>query len=135
MNKIKPRIGVTDVLLMLLNLVFFVGMQTVLSPCEVHMNEPHMPCHWAGNALSGLSAVLVVICAMHLVVRAQVKLGLSLAIIPIAVLAIVLPGHLIDLCMMASMRCHTVMHPAVMVISGLNIILAAVDIYVQHRRA
>ena len=124
MNDIKQRAGATDILLMLLNIVFFIGMETVLEPCEVHAEGMPMPCHWAGNALSGISAVLVIICVMHLAARPQVK-----------ALAIVLPGHLIDLCMMASMRCHTVMHPAVMVISGLNIILAAVDIYVQHRRA
>ena len=133
MNDIKQRAGATDILLMLLNIVFFIGMETVLEPCDVHAEGMPMPCHWAGNALSGISAVLVIICVMHLAARPQVKVGLSLAIIPLAALAIVLPGHLIDLCMMESMRCHTVMQPAVMVISVLNIVLAAADIHVQRR--
>ena len=136
MNEKKRRCGITDILMVVLNLIFFVGIQTVFAPCEAHPDGSWMTCHWAGQALMGIAAALLAIAVMHLVIpRAQVKLGLALAMIPISVLALVLPDHLIDLCMMETMRCHTVMEPAVTVLSLLNIMTAGADIYVYRKGA
>ena len=134
MNEKKRRCGITDVLLLVLNLLFFVGIQTVFAPCEARPDGSWMTCHWAGQALIGIAAALLVIAVMHLVIpRAQVKIGLSLAVIPVSVLAFAVPDHLIDLCMMETMHCHTVMEPAVTVLSLLNVLLAAADIYVYQK--
>ncbi|MBF1684669.1 MAG: DUF4418 family protein, partial [Selenomonas sp.] len=93
-----------------------------------------MVCHWAGEALTGVAAVLFVISLLHaLIPRAQIKMGLSLAMIPAAALAFLLPGTMIDLCMMETMRCHVIMQPAVTVIAVLNIVLSAVYLW-QHRK-
>ena len=134
MNHEKRRFGITDVLLLVLNLIFFVGIQTVFAPCEAHPDGSWMTCHWAGQALIGIAAALLAIAVMHLVIpRAQVKIGLSLAVIPVSILAFAVPDHLIDLCMMETMHCHTVMEPAVTVLSLLNVLLAAADIYVYQK--
>ncbi|EKX99272.1 DUF4418 family protein [Selenomonas sp. oral taxon 138] len=134
MNEKKRRWGITDILLLVLNLIFFVGIQTVFVPCEARPDGSWMTCHWAGQALIGIAAVLVVIALMHLVIpRTQVKIGLSLAVIPVSVLAFAVPDHLIDLCMMETMHCHTVMEPAVTILSLLNVLLAAADIYVYQK--
>ena len=136
MNEKKRRCGITDILMVVLNLIFFVGRQTVFAPCEASPDGSWMTCHWAGQALMGIAAALLAIAVMHLVIpRAQVKLGLALAMIPISVLALVLPDHLIDLCMMETMHCHTVMEPAVTVLSLLNIMTAGADIYVYRKGA
>lgn len=136
MDTEKRRFGVTDVLLLALNLVFFFGIQTAFAPCDPHPDGSWMHCHQAGQALTGFAAVLAVLALMHLVIPcALVKLGLSLAMVPLSVLALLLPGHLIDLCMMETMRCHTVMTPAVTVLSLLNIMVAAADIYVCRKGA
>ena len=134
MNEKKRRCGITDVLLLVLNLIFFVGIQTVFAPCEARPDGSWMTCHWAGQAFIGIAAALLAIAVMHLVIpRIQVKIGLSLAMIPVSVLAFAVPDHLIDLCMMETMHCHTVMEPAVTVISLLNVLLAAVDVYVYQK--
>ena len=134
MNEKKRRCGITDVLLLVLNLIFFIGIQTVFAPCEAHPDGSWMTCHWAGQALIGIAAALLAIAVMHLVIpRTQVKIGLSLAVIPVSVLAFAVPDHLIDLCMMETMHCHTVMEPAVTVLSLLNVLLAAADIYVYQK--
>ena len=134
MNHEKRRFGITDVLLLVLNLIFFVGIQTVFAPCEARPDGSWMTCHWAGQALIGIAAALLAIAGMHLVIpRAQVKIGLSLAVIPVSVLAFAVPDHLIDLCMMETMHCHTVMESAVTVLSLLNVLLAAADIYVYQK--
>ena len=134
MNEKKRRCGTTDILLVVLNLIFFVGIQTVFAPCEARPDGSWMTCHWAGQALIGIAAALLAIAVMHLVIpRTQVKIGLSLAVIPVSVLAFAVPDHLIDLCMMETMHCHTVMQPAVTALSLLNIMLVLVDIYVYRR--
>ena len=134
MNKKKRRFGITDVLLLVLNLMFFIGIQTVFLPCEARPDGTWMNCHWASQALTGIAAVLVVIALMHILIpRTQVKLGLALAMLPLSVFALVLPDHLIDLCMMETMHCHTVMQPAVTALSLLNLMLALADIYVYRR--
>ena len=134
MNEKKRRCGITDVLLLVLNLIFFVGIQTVFAPCEAHPDGSWMTCHWAGQALIGIAAALLAIAVMHLVIpRTQVKIGLSLAVIPVSVLAFAVPDHLIDLCMTETMHCHTVIEPAVTVLSLLNVLLAAADIYVYQK--
>ena len=134
MNEKKRRCGITDVLLLVLNLIFFFGIQTVFAPCEARPDGSWMTCHWAGQALIGIAAALLAIAVMHLVIpRAQVKIGLSLAVIPVSILAFAVPDHLIDLCMMETMHCHTVMEPAVTVLSLLNVLLAAADIYVYQK--
>ena len=136
MNEKKRRCGITDILLLVLNLIFFVGIQTVFAPCEARPDGSWMTCHWAGQALMGIAAALLAIAVMHLVIpRAQVKIGLSLAVIPVSVLAFAVPDHLIDLCMMETMHCHTVMEPAVTVLSLLNIMTAGADIYVYRKKA
>ena len=134
MNEKKCRCGITDILLVVLNLIFFVGIQTVFAPCEARPDGSWMTCHCAGQALMGIAAALLAIAVMHLVIpRAQVKIGLSLAVILVSVLAFAVPEHLIDLCMMETMHCHTVMEPAVTILSLLNVLLVAADIYVYQK--
>lgn len=130
LGKKKWKVGVTDILLLLVNGIFFVGMHTFLAPCGQQADGHWMVCHWAGEALTGVAAVLFVISLLHaLIPRAQIKMGLALAMIPAAALAFLLPGTMIDLCMMETMRCHTVMQPGVMAISAVTIALLLVDLY------
>ena len=134
LGKKKWKVGVTDILLLLVNGIFFVGMRTFLAPCGQQADGHWMVCHWAGEALAGVSAVLFIIAVLHAAVpRAHIKAGLALASIPVSVLAILLPGHLIDLCMMETMRCHTVMQPGVTAISAVTIALLLVDLYLYRK--
>ena len=49
-----------------------------------------------------------------------------------ALLSAILPGNLIGLCMMDTMRCRSVMRPAVIVFSLLMIAAAIFDLFVQR---
>ena len=130
----KWRFKITDILLLLASGVFLVGMRTFLTPCAQQADGRWMVCHWAGEALTGVAAVLFVISLLHaLIPRAQIKMGLSLAMIPAAALAFLLPGTMIDLCMMETMRCHTVMQPAARAISVVLILLACLDVYCYRK--
>ena len=54
--------------------------------------------------------------------------------IPVSFLIIVLPGRLIPLCMMETMRCHTVMTPGVTVSVIVLAVVYVIDIFVQFKR-
>ena len=134
MNSQKKGIGVCPLLQIVLNAIFFVGIQTIFAPCAPHEDGKWMTCHWAGEALLGIAAVMLVMSLLHLLpLRTGMKEGLVFAMIPVSFLIIVLPGRLIPLCMMETMRCHVIMQPAVTVIAVLNIVLSAVYLW-QHRK-
>ena len=61
MEKKKWKIKLTDVLLLLASGAFLVGMRTFLAPCAQQADGKWMVCHWAGEALTGVAAVLFVI--------------------------------------------------------------------------
>lgn len=131
----KFKIGVTDILLLVFSILFFLGILTVFKSCGPKDDGSWMTCHWAGNIVLSLSVVLTVISIIHIIIsNPKIKLGLSIAILPIAVLAILVPGNLIPLCMMATMRCRAIMQPAAIVISILIIITAIFDTFIQRKK-
>lgn len=135
MKNTKLRIGVTDIVFLAASLIFLLGIRFAFGPCGPKEDGSWMLCHWAGNVLMGLAAVLVVLAILHILsAQSAVKLGLSLGAIPVSVLAWLIPGKLIQMCMMQDMRCHTVMTPAVTLCAGVMIVIAVVDIIVQYRR-
>lgn len=132
----QHRICATDIVLLVINVLFLLGMLFWFGPCD-HVKEDgsFMNCHWAGVVLAGTAAVMTVISLAHLLIPdTGMKAGLSAALVPCSVFAFLVPGNLISLCMMNTMRCRSVMMPAAMVCSALVVIAAAVDIAVQLRR-
>ncbi|MBR1780599.1 MAG: DUF4418 family protein [Oscillospiraceae bacterium] len=133
-QKKKFAIGVTDVILAVVELLFFIGMLTFLRPCAAMEDGSWMTCHWAGQAVTGVAGALLVIALAHLFVDARAKIGMDIALAVVAVLAICIPGRLIHLCMMDMMRCRSVMTPGVIVLSVLTIAAAAADVLVQRKK-
>ena len=132
MGKTK-RYTAGDILLPVLALAFFLGLLFAFGHCGPKEDGGWMSCHWAGQALKGVTAAMLVIALLHLLPgRAELKRGLDLAMVPLALLAL-LPGRLIGLCMMASMRCHSVMAPAVTVFSVLILGLSLLDFLLQRK--
>ena len=131
----KQKINGFDVILLAMSAVLLLGVLTVFAPCGAKEDGGWMTCHWAGNAVAGAAAVLTALAVMRFVVRdGKVRLGLSAAMIPTALLSALIPGRLIALCMMPSMRCRAVMSPAVTVLSVLLIAAAAIDIVFRRRK-
>lgn len=134
MDKRKKRIGATDIVLAALALALLIGILTFLKPCGPKDDGSWMTCHWAGRAVTGVSAALFVMALVHIFVDDRVKQGLDIAAAVTAVLAIIIPGRLIDLCMMDTMRCRAVMTPGVIVLSVLTVAAAAVDYLILRKK-
>ena len=132
----KNSIGITDILLLVINLIFLIGIRTFFEPCKLKDTGVWMSCHWAGQAITGMVVVMFIISILHLFLKNQkTKLGLSLSILPISVLTAVTPGLPIDLCGLDSMRCNSIMRPAVMIFSFLMIAIAVIDIMEQRKNS
>lgn len=134
MSDKKISVGVTDVVFAILAIFFTVGILTFFAPCGPKDDGSWMACHWAGRAVAGISAVITLISLIHLFVPGKIKIGLDLAAVPIALLAAILPGNLINLCMMQTMKCHTLTHPATIVLSVLIIVAVVIDILIQRKK-
>ena len=75
---------------------------------------------------------MVVLELLHaLLPNAGIRQGLDLGALILTALAILIPGRLIDLCMMNTMRCHTVMVPAVRVFAMLLAAVSVLDFVIQ----
>ncbi|MBR1456731.1 MAG: DUF4418 family protein [Oscillospiraceae bacterium] len=134
MEKKTSGISVMDVVLLVLSLAFFLGVLFVFDPCGPKEDGGWMTCHWAGRAVSGVAGAVAVTALIHFFAGdGRVKMGLDLAILPMALLAALIPGRLIGLCMMADMRCRSVMAPAVTVFSVLLIAAAVIDLLIRRK--
>ena len=131
----KQKINVFDVILLALSVILLLDVLTVFAPCGAKEDGGWMTCHWAGNAVAGAAAVLTALAAMRFFAKdGKARSWLSAAMIPTALLSALIPGRLIALCMMPSMRCRTVMSPAVTVLSVLLIAAAAIDVVFRRRK-
>lgn len=129
----KNRFKVTDILIFIAAAVYAVGLKTLFRSCGPMEDGSWMTCHWAEQAAFGAAVALLIIAALRFVsANPGVKLGISIASIPVSLLGIVFPGVLIRLCMMNTMRCHAVMRPFCIVMSVLIIILSVIDIIIER---
>ena len=122
--KEKKRSLVPALVTLVLAVLAAAGVKSFAGPC-VHEDGSFGPCHWAGHALFGLS---IVIAAESVIVLwrkdAGLRRGLYLAMMLTAVLGILMPGTLISLCVMESMRCRMIMRPAMLVLYALMLVSA-----------
>ena len=106
------------VIIAVLALTAAAGSRSFLGPC-VHEDGTFGSCHWAGQAVSGIAAVLLLEgAAAAFLKKAGAARGLFLSIFLTGVLGILIPGPLIRLCGMATMRCNAVMRPAMTILFG-----------------
>ena len=84
------KINGFDAILFVLSAALFAGVLTVFAPCGAKEDGGWMTCHWAGNAVAGVAAVLTALAIMRLFVKdTKARLGLSAAMIPAAALGAV----------------------------------------------
>ena len=119
-------------IILVLALIAAIGSQSFLGPC-VHEDGSFGACHWAGRMLLGVGGQLAVLALLALVLPRE-RRGLYLAMVPASLLSLMTPGTLIALCGMATMRCRMVMRPAMMILSGLALVLALAGWLIERGR-
>lgn len=116
--------GVTETVL---SLLLTVGTFTFFKACGAE--EGHfMNCHWAQNAVSLSGAVLAALSLLRLVIaNRDIRTGILLGIFTLSVSVIFIPKTLINLCMMETMRCHTIFKPAVIITASVLAVISGID--------
>ena len=123
-----------DAGLLILNALALVGSRTFFKPCAASEDGSFMACHWAGQAVFGLTIIATILCAMCLLVRnSDGKAGLLAAMLPVSAVSMLMPGGLIRLCMMPDMRCRAVMQPCVIAFCAVSIVLTIADLLITLR--
>ena len=123
MKKVSKFQIVMDIVLILLGAALATGIKFVFHACDKKPDGSWMSCHWAQEAVFAIALAIAAMALIRLIVRsADIKTGLSLAMIPAAIMAAVIPNNMINLCMMKDMHCHSMMRPAVI---GFSAVIAA----------
>ena len=116
MNSLRTMVPAAAALA--LSVLAAVGVRTFLGPC-VHEDGSFGACHWAGRALIGQALLLAAQSLAALLCRASgTRRGLYFAMALTALLGIFLPGTLIGLCRMDTMRCRALMQPAMIILNA-----------------
>ena len=123
--------SIPAILILLLALIAAVGSQSFLGAC-VHEDGSFGPCHWASRALMAEGLLVAALSLLALVLKRE-RAGLYLASALTALLGILTPGTLIDLCRMDSMRCRMLMKPAMLLLFGAMLIASVVGWLIARR--
>ncbi len=129
MKEKKINITVTDIVLLLITAAYLILLQTVFKECGPKDDGSFMACHWAGRAIFAFGIVLTVSSVAHTLLPSKdTKLGLSISILVTSIVAFFIPGTLIKICGMETMKCHTHTKPANTVFAILTAVAALADI-------
>ena len=124
---------VPAILVALLALVIAVGSQTFLGAC-VHEDGSFGACHWAARGILGVGGLMAALALLAIAAR-RARFGLYLAMLPADLVGILIPGTLIDICGMDTMRCRMLMRPATMILFALAMIAALVGLLLSRNEA
>lgn len=107
----RPETTIPTIVLSLLPAVLLLGIRTFAGPC-VHEDGSAAACTNTGYVLLALGAVALVLCFMRLFAAdKRTRRSFDLLLVIAGILLAVLPGTALPLCMMATMRCRSLMLP------------------------
>ena len=103
-----------------LSALLLAGGVTVFSACEPKPDGTWMHCHQCQNMVAGSAVGLIALYGTSaLVTNKPVRLALLALAVIASVVVFFIPGGICPLCMMKTMRCHTVFQPFVRIMSVL----------------
>ena len=121
---------ISKVVLLVLSALLAFGTTYIFPACGLTDEGSYMTCHWAQVSVAAIGIAMLCISVLALLNRnADVSKGLCFALIPTAVITMVIPNILIPLCMKTDMRCHSIMRPSVIVVSALIIAFALIAVF------
>ena len=124
---------VVGALLLVLGLLIAIGPQKIFPVCEFNPEKP-MKCNWMGKAEIGVGATGALIGVLQMVMdHAKVRMGLSMAAVPMGLLTLLLPTKLIGVCMNVPMRCVTLTRPALLILGIAVMLVGSLSAYALNK--
>lgn len=131
----KQNTSWTGIVQLIVSVVFLIGMLTFLKPCGPKEDGTFMSCHYAGMALIILAAGMLVISLTGLFLKdGALKAAANVLQIVLSVIALIIPGTVIGLCMMPEMRCRAVMRPGSIIFAVLMILVSLAAILINRKK-
>ena len=117
---------VFSIILLLLAVLVAAAPYSFAKVCDV--GEKVMKCHWTARAELFLGLATALLSLLRFFSKSkQLLLGLDAGIFVNAAGVILFPTLLIGVCGMASMHCHSVTKPSLIVLGGLLLAISALD--------
>ncbi len=111
------------------------GVMTVFRACGPKEDGTWMHCHYAQMNVFYIAVGMAVISLISVLVsNAKLGAGLHAINIILSIAAILLPGTIMRMCMMDTMRCYAVMKPFVTIACVLMIIVSIIGIVKDMRK-
>lgn len=105
-----------------------IGIITVFAACDA-TDEGWMSCHYAQMNVFYIGIVIAVLALVGAFINKElIRVVCAVANIVLAVVAAVMPGIIVGLCMMDTMRCHMLMRPFAIIMSVIIIIFEVVSL-------
>ena len=117
-----------------LALLLSAGVMTVFRACPPKVDGSFMHCHDVQMTVFWIGIVLSVLALAGILVKSRILLmGICGLSILLALVAALLPGRIMTMCMMETMRCYTLMKPFVTVMSLLIIACSLIRLVLAGR--
>ncbi len=124
MNKTK-----TDFLLLGLSVLYMIALLTVLHACDAREDGSRMSCYIAWMCLLITAVIDIILSLIHFIVSdLNIKRILDLGIFVISAVIFLIPGRIVELCMMPDMHCRAVMRPGSIVFAIILLLAANMDL-------
>jgi hypothetical protein len=132
LNKSKVKIGVGDILLLIVTVLYAVGIRVWFPVCDKMTSMgTYMTCHWVGEILKVLSIVLIVLAVFHIVIPSYgFKAGIDVAVLLLFAVIYKLPGGIVNLCKMDTMNCVAHTKPSTVIYAIIGVLIAVFDLAV-----
>ena len=128
--------GVLQWTALALSVLMAAGVQTVFRACAQKEDGTWMHCHEVQKYLFIIGIILALLSVLGLAVKKRTAaILLDFASIVFAAAAVLLPGTVMQMCMMDTMRCYTMMQPFARVTGGVLILVSVIDIIKLFRTA
>ena len=128
--------GVLQWTALALSVFMAAGVQTVFRACAQKEDGTWMHCHEVQKYLFIIGIILAMLSVLGLAVKKRTAaILLDFASIVLAAAAVLLPGTVMQMCMMDTMRCYTMMQPFARVTGGVLILVSVIDIIKLFRTA
>ncbi|MCR5214138.1 MAG: DUF4418 family protein [Eubacterium sp.] len=119
-----------EILPIIIALLLSLGVVTVFKACDPMEDGTWMHCHAAQNDVFILGLVIGGLGTIALLIKKKaVKIIVGVVNLGLGVLTSIVPGILVHLCMMHTMRCHSVMRPFVVIVSIILILTELVNVF------
>jgi len=104
-----------EIISVVLPLLLAAGVQTVFKACGPKEDGSWMHCHDVQNYVFYLALVMTVLSVLAIIMRKSkaAVIGFNVIVIGLSVVTFLLPGTIMSMCMMNTMRCYSVMMPCV----------------------